>query len=35
MTDRFALREHHRLTGRSAFAELAGLEGVVVANAGR
>lgn len=35
MTDRFALREHHRLTGRSAFAELAGLEGVVVAPAGR
>lgn len=30
MTDRFALREHHRLTGRSAFAELAGLEDAVV-----
>lgn len=34
MTDRFALREHHRLTGRSAFAELAGLDGMVVPAAG-
>ena len=29
MTDRFALREHHRLTGHSALAELAGLGGAV------
>jgi dGTPase len=27
MTDRFALREHFRLTGRSAFGEFAALEG--------
>jgi dGTPase len=27
MTDRFALREHRRLTGRSAFAEFAAIEG--------
>jgi dGTPase len=27
MTDRFALREHRRMTGRSAFAEFAALEG--------
>ncbi|MFO1217728.1 MAG: deoxyguanosinetriphosphate triphosphohydrolase [Burkholderiaceae bacterium] len=28
MTDRFALREHHRLTGRAAFAEFSSLEGL-------
>jgi dGTPase len=35
MTDRFALREHQRLTGRSEFAELAGIELTAIPSAGR